>query len=80
MTLTAFRIPSQPWFPTNYNLVTVLEEQRDIKTKNLIGRDGSFVLVLLEDPSYFLLSAIAEDSIGLITATKLEPKTEVTKG
>lgn len=77
----AFRIPAQPEFPTSYDAVAALEdEEPQLKTRNVIGKDGSSVLVPLDESSFAILEAMAADPGAAIQVIKLDPNTQTTKG
>lgn len=49
----AFHVPDQPEFPTSYDAVGALEDlQSTLRTRNTMAKDGSSVLVPLEEVSH----------------------------
>lgn len=77
----AFRVPAQPGFESSYDAVASLEDSiTDLKTKNVIGKDGSSVLIPLDAASFKILDNLATDTDSAIRLIKLEPQTQTTKG
>lgn len=77
----AFRVMPQEGFQTSYDAVAYLEDiVQGLKVRNLIGKDGSSVLVPLDESTFNTLNSMASDTSAQVTITKIEPQTQVKKG
>ena len=77
----AFRVPAQEGFGTSYDAVAALEmEHPHLQMRNVIGRDGSSVLLPQNAETLATLDSLAADPGEGITLVKLDPQAQLTKG
>ena len=77
----AFRVPQQDGFNTSYDAVAALEEELPgLSARNLIGKDGSTVLVPSDEESCRLLSTLANTEGARVRVIKVDPQVQTTKG
>lgn len=76
----AFRVPEQEGYATSYDAVATLEQYHpDLRMKNIVGRDGSSVLLPLDEGTYNKLDSLANDQAALVKILKLTPQTKTHK-
>ncbi|XP_045116126.1 uncharacterized protein LOC123507382 [Portunus trituberculatus] len=77
----AFRVPAQEGFGTSYDAVAALEEEYShLHMQNIIGRDGSTVLLPQDEDTYNTLHTIASDQEAFLDIMELSPDSQLTKG
>lgn len=77
----AFRVMPQEGFPTSYDAVAFLEDSvQGLTMRNLVGKDGSSVLVPLDEKTYNTLNIMVTDNTSRVTLIKIDPQTQLKRG
>lgn len=77
----AFRVPEQEGFPTSYDAVAALEtEFPQLRMRNIIGKDGSTVLLPTTEESFQTLAGLAADPGAWLILVRLDPGIRTTRG